>query len=362
MLLPQLPAEAYYGETQFTRERDLVFRTHWQPIGPYASVSKNGQHVARTIGGVPIVVRNFEGTLRAYVNVCAHRHSMLVGDGCGSSERLRCQYHGWEYGEDGRVSKLPDGPSFKGIQARDFSLVPIRVDRCGPMVFVNIAPEGPALHEQLGPVADIIEKQFSVHELGFTRTTEHPVNWKIIVENAVESYHVPVVHPSSFGYYRPEGLHEHELGTNHTRYLDLEPWGVSRSGKLAALLARLFRAKPDLQRMTHTHAFPNCLLYYGDLLSDFAVVEPLGPEKSRHVSWVFFPNEAALYLRPAQRIFNRLMRRRGEQIFAEDGSVWAGVQAGVRHAKRPGVLGAREERVFAFQDWMKKQLEVPISA
>jgi phenylpropionate dioxygenase-like ring-hydroxylating dioxygenase large terminal subunit len=362
MLLPQLPAEAYYLESTFTRERDLIFRRHWQPMAPYASLATTGDYVARTVAGVPVIVRNFDGELRAYKNVCAHRFSMVRPDGCGRSDRLRCQYHGWEYGEDGRVSKLPDGASFRGIQARNYRLSAVRVERFGPMVFINIAPSGPSFREALGPMADVLEEQFSTHELGATRTTERPVNWKVIVENAVESYHVPIVHPKTFSYYRPEERHEHELGAHYTRYLDLEPWDASRSGKLAVLLARLFRKTPTLQRMTHVHVFPNLLFYYGDLLSDFAFVEPLGPEKSRHVSWLFFPNEAPAYMRAPQRVFNALAKRQANRVFVEDGSVWAGVQGGVRHAERPGVLSAREERVFAFQAWTKGQLEAKADA
>jgi phenylpropionate dioxygenase-like ring-hydroxylating dioxygenase large terminal subunit len=361
-LAPQLPPEAYFDAAPFERERDRIFRIQWHPVAARVELERPGQQVARHVAGVPVVVRNFDGALRGFENVCVHRHSLLVNEGCSAADRLRCQYHGWEYDEAGRVAKLPDGASFKGLKTKGLGLTGVRVETFGPMVFVNLSAHGPSVRETFGGVADEVEAHFSAHRLAWTRTVERPVNWKVIVENAVESYHVPVVHPETFAYYRDEALHEHELAPTFTRYLDLEPWSTSRAGRVAALAARLFRPSPTMRRMTHVHVFPTILAFYGDLVSDFQVVEPLGPERSRHVSWGFFPVDAPRGTRTLHRIFNLALDRRGRKVSQEDLGIWTAVQAGKRHARSDGVLSAREERVFAFQDWVRRTLDGPTAA
>jgi choline monooxygenase len=301
-LSPRLPPAAYRDTATFAREREAIFRHAWHPIAAYAQLAQPGQYVARDVAGVPVVVRNDGGTLRAFENVCVHRHSMVVADGCGAAQRLRCQYHGWEYDGNGRIAKIPDATHLKGFKAKEVGLTPVRVERFGPMVMVNPSATAPPVREAFGAVADEVLAHLSAHRLAAVRVTERAVNWKVIVENAVESYHVPVVHPTTFGAYREEALHDHELAPTFTRYLDLEPWGTSTAGRVAELAARVFRPAPTLRRMTHLHVFPSTLLFYGDLVSDFAVVEPLGPERARHTSYVFLPDDAPRAAPAARRV------------------------------------------------------------
>ena len=91
------------------------------------------------------------------------------------------------------------------------------------MVFVNLAPEGSTVREYLGPLALEIEEHFGTHEPFVTQITEHDANWKVAVENAIESYHVPLVHPNTFGNYLPEEEHEHRLGSNYSSYQGKRP-------------------------------------------------------------------------------------------------------------------------------------------
>src|SRR5262249_29605563 len=117
-----LSTRDYSSEEQFSAEIARVFATSWNVVCAQAELAKDGDQVAKDVGGVPILVRRDGGTLRAYRNVCAHRHTLVAPQGPSCRERLRCQYHGWEYGLDGRLTHLPDGASFRGWKATDARL------------------------------------------------------------------------------------------------------------------------------------------------------------------------------------------------------------------------------------------------
>jgi choline monooxygenase len=361
VLEPALDPADYLSAETFERERSVIFRRGWHLVACSDQLADEGAYVSTDVAGLPVLVRREADALHAFINVCAHRHSLLEAPGCGARERLRCRYHGWEYDLDGRLRKLPDGRSFKGLKAASLRLQTLRVDRFGPLVFIALDERDPPLRQWLGPLADELAPFYERPlRMLYARSSEFAVNWKVIVENAVESYHVPTVHPETFRYYRDPALHDHRLEANFTRYADLEPWSKSVSGRALALFAKLAVRASDGQRFRHTHGFPNQLYYYGDLFCDVSVVTPVAPQRARHTSFGFVADDLLLrpLTAPLQRVFGALMKKQGLRIFGEDGSAWSSVQAGVAHARGRGVLSAREERVWAFQRWVAAQLAV----
>jgi phenylpropionate dioxygenase-like ring-hydroxylating dioxygenase large terminal subunit len=156
--------------------------------------------VTTEVLGEPVLVRNCDGEIRAFQNVCAHRHSLLTSQPRGTSPRIRCQYHGWEYDSDGRSLRVPDARSFVPIRRGAECLWRFRVATLGQLVFVSLAKDGPSLREALGePTSALIEQVVSSdYRQVAAWTIEHAANWKIPVENALESYHIPEVHPKTF--------------------------------------------------------------------------------------------------------------------------------------------------------------------
>jgi phenylpropionate dioxygenase-like ring-hydroxylating dioxygenase large terminal subunit len=358
-LEPALEPSDYANPEILERERNTVFAHGWHLVACSDQLAREGSFVSTEIAGLPVLVRREQGALHAFVNVCAHRHSLLESPGCGVRDRLRCRYHGWEYDVEGSLRKLPDGRSFKGVKASNLQLRKLRVERFGPLVYVAPDERDPPLREWMGALADELAPFYERPlRMVFSRTSEHDVNWKVIVENAVESYHVPMVHPETFRYYRDPALHDHRLEPNFTRYSDLEPWSTSWMGRALQLFAKLAIPNSDGKRFRHAHAFPNQLYYFGDLFCDVAVVTPLGPKRSRHTSFGFVADQLLLspLTAPLQRIFGTLVSKQGARIFGEDGSAWSAVQKGLEHPNGRGVLSAREERVWAFQRWVAAQL------
>ena len=209
-------------------------------------LARRGDFVSTDVVGVPVLVRNTGDGLAAFVNVCLHRQSLLELPGTGNRDVLRCRYHGWEYDAGGELSKLPDGPSFKGFKVGGRRLCALRVETLGPLVFVSGAEDAPPLRDWLSPLDGDLARFYErpLVPIG-VRVTEADVNWKIVAENAVESYHVPLVHPDTYHDYRSEALHDHTITEAFTRYADLEPMSTTRSGRMASLLARMLMKSPD---------------------------------------------------------------------------------------------------------------------
>jgi phenylpropionate dioxygenase-like ring-hydroxylating dioxygenase large terminal subunit len=343
-----------YGDPGFhARERRAIFARAWHYAGPRASLATDGAWLARDVHDVPVVLWNAEGRLRAFRNVCAHRHSQVAATGCGRAERLRCPYHGWEYDASGRVARIPDGASFRGLRDPG-GLAPLAVETLGGMAFVNLDPEAESLRESLGPFADEIERHFGRHRLVWTWVTEHDVDWKVIAENAVESYHVPTTHPATFQDYRPSEWHDHRLEKRYTRYQDRKPWSGRWVDRGLQLAARALLPDGAASRFTQAHVFPGHLFYYNELFSTFVALEPLGPTRTRHVQLGFVPRglRAAPWARPLQALFWRAMVLGVRRVMREDMRIWRGVQRGLSASPHAGVLSCREERVHAFQAWV----------
>src|SRR5690606_20534621 len=136
---------------------------------------------------------------------------------------------------------------------------------------------------------DEVRRFFGDHRVCRVWSTEHEVNWKVIAENAVESYHVPLVHPGTFRAFRPPELHEHALHDRYTRYLDKKPWESDAQGLAARALLRLLVPAPAMRRFTQAHVFPGLLLYYNELVSTLISLEPLGPTRTRHLAITLLP-------------------------------------------------------------------------
>ncbi|MDB4955815.1 MAG: cbdA 2 [Myxococcales bacterium] len=353
----------YSAPEVYAAEQRQVFRRAWNVVASVDQLAKPGQQLAIDIGGIPVLVRNDAGTLRAYRNVCAHRHSLVAPAGFTCQSKLRCQYHGWEYGSDGALSHLPDGSSFKGWKATNARLEQLRCEAAFGLVFVNPTAGSGSLRAEFGSVSPALDQHFVDLSLRWIQITEHDVNWKIIVENAVEGYHVPMVHQQTFVTYQDERFHDHVIEPMFTQYHDLKSAEPARPRDVA-IDRLLFRSK-RLWGYSHTHIFPNHLLSWAGFYREWVIVEPLGPRRSRRIGYGFMPNDlrASGALAPLWRVavgeIARRTRKMADKILGEDSSLWDSVQRGTEASPHAGVLSAREERVAAFQQWLVAQRDSP---
>jgi phenylpropionate dioxygenase-like ring-hydroxylating dioxygenase large terminal subunit len=193
-----LPADWYADPAIERLEREAIFARSWQYAGRADLVAEPGTYLTCFAGHVPVVVvRDDQGELRAFVNVCRHR-GHLVAEGAGRRRSLQCPYHAWTYGLDGCLRKAPRSEREPGFDPDAFSLLSVAVDAWGAFVFVNPDAEAGPLDEALGNLPGLVaETGLDVERLRFRRRVDWEIasNWKIAIENYLECYHCPVAHP-----------------------------------------------------------------------------------------------------------------------------------------------------------------------
>ena len=192
-----LRVDLYCGEDALRTDRAQILRRTWQFVGHEAMAPNPGDYLAEEIGGAPVVVvRNADGGLAAFHNVCRHRAGALVGDGAGNcGEAFTCRYHGWRYALDGRLRAATDFGSAPGFDPRQYGLFPVKVETWRGLVFVNLDLAADPLSEALGPLAAAWAADLPSYALTEQRTHHIGCNWKTYVENYLEGYHLPMVHP-----------------------------------------------------------------------------------------------------------------------------------------------------------------------
>ena len=193
-----LPADWYSDPEIYGLERERIFERAWHFVGSAASVAEPGSYYASQAAHIPVVVvRDRDGELNAFVNVCRHRGHIVV-EGSGRRETLQCPYHAWTYGLDGSLRSAPRCDREADFDPVELSLRPMRVETWGPLLFVNADQDGPPLSETLGDLASTVaESGLDLASLEFRRRVDWDMdaNWKIGIENYLECYHCPTAHP-----------------------------------------------------------------------------------------------------------------------------------------------------------------------
>ncbi len=193
-----LPFDWYSDPAVLRLEQERIFRRAWQYVARADQVAEPGSFCTADTGGVPVVlVRDKEGTLRAFVNVCRHRGS-LVCEGEGRRETLQCPYHAWTYNLDGSLRAAPRSEREPDFDQESLGLRPVLIDAWGPFVFVNPDLEAPPLAETLGELPELVAASgVDLDALRFLErsTSGYEANWKVCCENYLECYHCQVAHP-----------------------------------------------------------------------------------------------------------------------------------------------------------------------
>jgi choline monooxygenase len=345
----------YYDPEVFHQELARLFRPAWHLVATRAMLPRPGDFLTLELLGQPVLIRNVNGEPHAYLNVCPHRHCLLRSEPAGHAEQFRCQYHGWEYQCDGRTARVPDAGCFRPWERENARLRTFRSAACGDLFFICLDDDAPALELFLGPFYSACQAAFrQPYTLTWTWQADYQANWKIPVENSLESYHVPCLHARTFGKQPEEAACEHDLRDNYTTFRTPEP------NQLSTRIQRWFVRRLGLPRTgmyTQHHAHPHMTFASLDVFRLAQVFLPTGPTSCRHKAWLYAPR--ATRPKPLQHlvaaIVSALVRYVSRQVLLEDADIYAQVQRGLQASMFPGVLGTREERVFAFQEWVVKK-------
>lgn len=197
-----LPNAAYWSDAWLALEQEHCFRRAWVFAGADAEIPAPRDMKPLDIGGAPIVlVRDQDGTVRGFHNVCRHRGAKLVTERCNKAS-LTCPYHAWSYGLNG---KLRTRPHFSGPNAVEtyadgggdkLDLVPVRTETWNGCIFVNVSGDAEPLDAWLAPLLERTGNyDFSSIRWAGKLDFEVKANWKLVYENYMEGYHVFSVHP-----------------------------------------------------------------------------------------------------------------------------------------------------------------------
>ncbi len=191
-----LPSRWYTEAEPLRLEKETVFARSWQLAGALAQVAKPGDYFTCEVGGEPIVVVRTPDAVKAFYNVCRHRGGPVAQGEHGNVKMFRCGYHGWLYGLGGELKTTPE---FKGVACfdkADFGLKAVQTGVFGPFVFVKLEAGGVGLGDYLGKIPAETAR-FPLASMGFYKRVswELKCNWKVYVDNYLEGYHIPLVHP-----------------------------------------------------------------------------------------------------------------------------------------------------------------------
>ncbi len=192
-----LPARYYAGEPMLVMEQRAVFACSWQLVAHQGQLAGPGDHVVEQIGHVPvIVVRGQDGVLRAFPNVCRHRAGPLALCNGKGARALHCKYHGWTYTLEGQLRSAPEMQGAADFHVEDIHLPPLRVHEWQGLVFVALDARVPAFGEVYAGIAERIAP-IELPAMRYLRRDSYDIdcNWKVYVDNFLEGYHLPHVHP-----------------------------------------------------------------------------------------------------------------------------------------------------------------------
>lgn len=192
-----LPRTAYTSPDFYEAEMSGVFPSSWVVAADLAELAEPGDFVATMIGYEPVlIVRDSEGSLHAFANICPHRGT-VVADGSGNcGDEFTCPYHGWTFSSGGALRAIPNRRGFSDqIDKAQLGLRPLRFDTWERFVFVNVDGSAPPLTSYLEAAPNLLA-QHGIEELTPTVRIDDTidVNWKVFVDNALDDYHIPIVH------------------------------------------------------------------------------------------------------------------------------------------------------------------------
>jgi choline monooxygenase len=337
-----IPSVWYFDPEIHAAECRTVFADAWQVAGRLDQVSGPGSFLTTEIAGEPIlVVRDQEGVLRAFFNVCRHRAAPIMNEAAGQATRLRCRYHGWTYDLAGRLRGTPEFDGVADFCREDQGLVEMAVAVWGPLVWVYPASRLP---NKLPPVslneflALMPEKTtgLGMETLRFVERREYVLacNWKVFVDNYLDGgYHVNSVHPALAGVLDYSRYRTEIAGNTSVQISPLRPPDHPHDGASVGAVRTGANAY-------YWWVFPNFMLNLYEGVMDTNLVLPLGLDRCRVIFDFYFARtegpEAARFMAESVAL--------AERIQLEDQAICEEVQRGLASRSfRAGRFSVRRE-------------------
>ncbi|HWE12852.1 MAG TPA: aromatic ring-hydroxylating dioxygenase subunit alpha [Solirubrobacteraceae bacterium] len=354
-----LEPHLYTDQGVLEAEQELIFERTWQLAGHVASLPRTGSYITARAGTQPVlVVRDEHGQLRAYRNVCRHRASRLLSGSGQCKAAIRCRYHGWTYRLDGSLIGVPEGMAFgERLDKPALGLMPVRVEEMCGLVFVNLDADAEPLAELVGDLPRRLAPYRIETLQPFARSDgTQPANWKVIADNYIEGYHIPIAHPGLMRMldYRRYDVQVHE----HYVWFDAPLRSKPSSNWLERTYAQLVRPMPglpdDARRIwRYAYIYPNTTIdLYPDQVNTWQLI-PDTVARAADVSAGYRPAGTG----PRTRFVQWANQRLNTLVLDEDIDLVDNVQQGLMtRGYACGPLSAREAGVAWFADRIRADL------
>ncbi len=194
----------YHSASILEREQEALFASDWVSPGLAAEIPHPGNYITYSIGEQPVFcVRDRDGEIRTMSNVCRHRMMTLV-QGRGSAKKIVCPYHAWTYDLNGTLVAANHMAQTDGFERADHCLPQFRTEIWHGWIYVTANPDAPPVAEVLAPLAPLVEPYEIANYVPVVSTDEvWDGNWKLLTENFMEGYHLPVAHKATVGTWMP---------------------------------------------------------------------------------------------------------------------------------------------------------------
>ena len=342
-----IPSRWYTDPRFHDLERACVFARTWQHVTDLSRLARRGDVVVTDVAGEPvIVVRGNDDQLRAFYNVCRHRGGPLAmkDENC---DMLICKYHGWTYQLDGMLRGVPHFNRVELFDKKDYGLTAVPLAVWEGLVFVHLGDHREALEQELEGIRERVAPT-RLGELRFVRQVDYEVgcNWKVYVDNFLEGYHVPYVHPELCTLYD----YQNYVTEVHRRYsIQVGPLTGERNVYTEGGGDALYY-----------YIFPNLMLNVvpGRLQSN--VVVPLAPDRCRVIFRYYYSGGHA----PETRERIEADVSFSDRVQQEDAEICERVQRGLgSRAYDRGRFSVRfEAGVYHFQQLLKQAYRDWLSA
>lgn len=341
----------YNSEEVYLKENELLFSKEWNFVGFLTDFENLNDFVTVTIANIPVVIQNLKGHLRAFKNVCSHRHSIIQNEDKGNRP-LMCPYHGWAYNEKGIPAGIPKKPLFSLTKEEVvcLKLEEYKIEVCGNLVFATLNKYSHSLQDFLGDFYDEVAtisnsfgKQIDLNEIDID------ANWKIVVENTLESYHVALIHAETLYKMGPEGL-DFEFKGKHSSW-DATLNKLENEGRQAKIHRPYQDRGYKISGYKHILIYPNLLISstYG-VSFNLSLITPKDQDNTNFKSFVFISkNKNDGNSRDLESIFEKSLIDFNRQVFDEDKVICQQVHTGAKFAHHDGELSDEEKRVEHFQ-------------
>jgi phenylpropionate dioxygenase-like ring-hydroxylating dioxygenase large terminal subunit len=348
--------EDYTSEAVFAAEQAAIFDEEWVMVGRAGNVPEPGDYMTARLGTRPIaVVRQRDGSLKAFANFCLHRYARLL-DGTGHSKRIVCPYHAWTYDLTGQLIGVPDREGFCNVSTRELYLEELACETVLGFVFVSRRKGIDRISERLAPLAGLVERygldewedRHTVHEESWNG------NWKFVIENFIESYHTTYAHKGSIGPTNP--THLAEQGPTGYDYFNIHSNSYRPEDLPEVHNPRLL--DEDRNKFHVVGLYPNGLAAFDPNFLWWMALEPMAPGKTNARWGLSFAPEAMAGMADPED-FVTAIRRTIEIATVEDKEMVERAQDGAAFdSAEPGYLHDwLEVYVHEFQAYVARTLE-----